>query len=1049
MYPEIATNTKTQAKCYLKDQRNTALNTQFRPLFAFLLAAGIAAAPAFGQIAGNTLPTGAVVAAGNVAISQAGAAMRIKQGSAKAIIDWQSFNIGRDASLQFIQPSASSIALNRVGADGGRSIIDGRLTSNGQVWLLNPGGVLFGPTARVDVGGLLASTLKITNDDFLNDNYRFSKDGNGNIVNQGTLTAANGGYIALLTPEVRNKGVIAARLGTVALASGDEMRVDFSGDRLIEIKVDQGAVNGLIENKNLVKAEGGWVLMSAGAANSLSSGAINSSGIVRATSLADHQGLVRLGGQTTTVSGTLDVHSDTASGGRIEVTGKTVQIGEGAHLTTSGKTGGGEVLVGGSWQNTDPRVAQAVNTYVAKTALLEANATDIGNGGTIVAWSDITNPQSATRAYGEFQAKGGVNGGNGGRIETSGHWLKVDGIRTSTSAPKGLSGIWLLDPYEIDIIDICDGNIYPCTVPDDTLANPDYISANSPSYLYASDINIALNNNSLVTIQTGTGNTGSGYIAVHASISKTAGTDSTLTLKAHGDILIDEGVSISSTSGRLNINLLADIDDIDGGAIRLGSYLNTPYSQIHGPTITTNGGNILFSGGSNPLDPISGFAKGAGADTGPEGIILYNSLLSSGSGSITLRGKGTGNGLGDGIVISNGSIIQTTTGAVEIVATSAAAYGGGLSGGYSSPNSVQSLSGGNITLVSDAIDFSYFSYPTPANYNLAPATPYLKFETTGGFLTIRPFTSGKSIGLGNASGDIWLPGGDGTYASSWNGDGYSYDNYNFTDFFPSRYSLVTIGSASTGNIAIDGFVYKYPVTIWAGGANSTISIAGDHVYLGQQPSTDVLTVRASGEILVDGNLTMLGSPAIAGSPPVPAGSPSVLHMIAGSNINSNSSVITAEKLAIEATGDIFLSGANHIIGEIAGITTGTNKSFLLSTANNLNIATVDNVIGISTNFLKFVLYSDAIISQSVTGKVSADQFIATGNGSVILDNPTVGNAIRTVAANLSGTGHLNIFNNNTNLTIDSLLDINGTQVEGVAGGAISLSSQAKDYLNKP
>ena len=172
--------------------------------------------------------------------------------STTLVIDWRSFNVGSDAAVRFQQPSASAIVLNRVGADGGRSVIDGRLSANGQVWLLNSGGVLFGSTARVDVGGMLAASLKLGNDDFMNGNYRFTKEGSGSIVNQGTLTAADGGYIALLAPEVRNEGVIAARLGTVALASGEELRVDFSDDRLIEIRIDRANVNDLIDNQNLI-----------------------------------------------------------------------------------------------------------------------------------------------------------------------------------------------------------------------------------------------------------------------------------------------------------------------------------------------------------------------------------------------------------------------------------------------------------------------------------------------------------------------------------------------------------------------------------------------------------------------------------------------------------------------------------------------------------------------------------------------------------------------------------------------------------------------------
>jgi len=157
-----------------------------------LAAIGLLSLPAASVLAATALPTGGVVTAGSATISQTGSSMRIDQTSAKAVIDWRSFNVGSDAAVRFQQPSASAIVLNRVGADGGRSVIDGRLSANGQVWLLNPGGVLFGPTARVDVGGLLAASLRLGNDDFMSGNYRFTKESSGSIVNQGTLTAADG-----------------------------------------------------------------------------------------------------------------------------------------------------------------------------------------------------------------------------------------------------------------------------------------------------------------------------------------------------------------------------------------------------------------------------------------------------------------------------------------------------------------------------------------------------------------------------------------------------------------------------------------------------------------------------------------------------------------------------------------------------------------------------------------------------------------------------------------------------------------------------------------
>ena len=164
----------------------------------------------------NTLPTGGQVSAGQARINASGANMIIQQGSERAAINWQSFNVGKDAQVQFQQPSAASVTLNRV-MSSDPSQIFGRITANGQVILTNPSGVYFGKDARVDVGGLVATTKSLSDADFMAGKNRFERNGStGSVVNEGELKAALGGYIALLAPEVRNQGAIIAHMGTVA-----------------------------------------------------------------------------------------------------------------------------------------------------------------------------------------------------------------------------------------------------------------------------------------------------------------------------------------------------------------------------------------------------------------------------------------------------------------------------------------------------------------------------------------------------------------------------------------------------------------------------------------------------------------------------------------------------------------------------------------------------------------------------------------------------------------------------------------------------------------
>ncbi len=153
---------------------------------------------------------------------RAGNAVTIDQSSARLAINWQSFDIGSGESVTFNQPSSQAIALNRIlGQDP--STILGKLSANGQVFLLNPNGVLFGAGAQVDVGGIVASTLSLSNDDFLAGRYTFAgrRLGLRGVVNRGTIEAAQGGYVAFIAPSVANEGVIRANGGTVALGAGE------------------------------------------------------------------------------------------------------------------------------------------------------------------------------------------------------------------------------------------------------------------------------------------------------------------------------------------------------------------------------------------------------------------------------------------------------------------------------------------------------------------------------------------------------------------------------------------------------------------------------------------------------------------------------------------------------------------------------------------------------------------------------------------------------------------------------------------------------------
>jgi filamentous hemagglutinin family protein len=289
---------------------------QFRSLQAFrwlfVTTTAVVASMALSPFA-SAGPVGGTVVDGSAGISQSGAVTTINQSSNRAIINWQGFSIGKSETVTFNQPSSSSATLNRVtGTEA--SVIAGSLNANGQVFLVNPNGVLFSKGSQVNVGGLVASTLDIANADFMAGKYVFEGTSSASVVNQGRLRAHDGGYISLLGHSVVNDGVISARLGTVTMASGDKITLNFGGDSLLDVTVDKGTLNAMVSNKRMIRADGGTVILTAKAADLILSAQVNNSGVIQARTMAS----APKGGK----------------GGLIETSGDHVKIADNAVITT-------------------------------------------------------------------------------------------------------------------------------------------------------------------------------------------------------------------------------------------------------------------------------------------------------------------------------------------------------------------------------------------------------------------------------------------------------------------------------------------------------------------------------------------------------------------------------------------------------------------------------------------------------------------------------------------------------------------------------------------
>ena len=550
------------------------------------------------------LPTDVITQAGNVTVSQSGNTMTVHETSATGIVSSRTFVINADETLNIYQPSSSATLLWRV-AGHDPSVIYGHVNANGQLFLYNPQGTLFARGAEFNGGSLVATSLNITDSDFLAGNYKFNgASTNGAVINQGTLTAANGGYIALLGPQVSNEGIIVAQQGTVALGAGSAVTLDMAGDGLLSLAVDRAAVDraavdASAANHNLMQADGGQVIMTASAAGDLIRTAVNNSGVILARSAQEVDGVILLdAGTNGTVvnSGTLDASGKGTgeTGGTVKVLGQTVTLADGTQIDAGGDSGGGTVLVGGNYQGQGTE-QHATTTTVAPGATINADAITQGKGGQVVVWADGT-----TNYGGTVSARGGSVGGDGGTVETSGKQTLIMTGNVNAGASHGRSGSWLLDPADYTI---------------DATA--------------AANIAYSLNNGTDVTITTSASGPDTGDITVANAVSWTSG--NSLTLKADNDINVNN--TITST-GSGNVVLRADSDANSSGTVSFGTngqvVTDGMVSIYYNPSGTTsveiNGTDTTVKDYTKPTD-YTNYVKKTSGDTGNlTAYMLVNNL---------------------------------------------------------------------------------------------------------------------------------------------------------------------------------------------------------------------------------------------------------------------------------------------------------------------------------------------------------------------------------------------------------------------------------------
>jgi filamentous hemagglutinin family protein len=936
------------------------------------------------QAYADALPTNGTVSLGSGSISQPnGKTLNITQNTNKMAIDWQSFSVGKDSVVNFIQPSSSSVALNRVtGSDV--SSIQGAINANGQVFLINPNGILFGTTAQVNVGGLIASTRDLTNENFSADNFIFEGSNGNAVINRGSLVATDGGYVVMIAAKVQNMGDIVANQGSVQLAAGDSVLVNLGGTVSIEVK--QGAIDALILNGGAIKADGGHILFTAKAAGDLAASVVNNTGIVEATSLVSQGGEIVFMGDDITNSGT---------------------------IVADGATGGGEILIGGDWQGENAeQYPHATKVTLAETSQISASATTQGDGGKVVVWSDVKNADSVTKVAGNIRAQGLGENANGGKIETSGHVLNV-AKGTTVKASE-----WLLDPTNITISAGSGGSL---------------TSGETQSDIGAETIETALNAGTNVTVQTDSEVAGEGDITLAANISKSSGADATLTLTAANNIVINENVSITSTTGALNTVLRADNDSNSSGSVSMGV----------GSSIDTNGGDVWIGGAT---------------DTSPAASVTTQAI-SAAAGNVKILSTGD---------ISLGSI--TSTGSVELSSSGTVTQTGAITGGQNvnllgtggtytltnTSNAIGSLAADTGSLnVTNNQDFSLGSIVTTGDVELSSSGTVTQTGAITGGQALNLQGSGTYT-LTNAGNEIAsLAANTGTLSVT--------NNHNF--------SLGTIATTGAVELSSTGTVTQDSV-ILGGQALNLLGTEGTYILTNANNEIGTLTANTGSVELVSGSAQTTGAITTTGSLSLTSDALTI-----NGDIDAGAGDITFNTDALTVTsGTVKSTGALQIAAKTASATIGIGggTGTLQITATNFSTDFVDGFseitiggenqsgnIDVDATVLKDTLTLQTTGSITQSGAITGDQNLTLlGGGTHTLNNAdnaigqltatsgaltfhgtefTLGNIATTGAVQLSSTGTVTQASD-TAITGDqalSLFGVNGAYTLNNTGNEIA------------
>ncbi|NML42775.1 filamentous hemagglutinin N-terminal domain-containing protein [Ramlibacter sp. G-1-2-2] len=1041
-----------------RDVRGAARAVAPTPLLAGFppAAAALAVAAAFGlQVTPvRAQPVAPQVIAGKATFTSNGANLVVTTqnaaGSNHSAINWQSFSVPAGSTTSFVQPSATSTSINRVlGSDP--SAIYGTLSSNGKLVLVNPAGITVGQGAVVDTAGFTASTLGMSEADAIVGRLRFSAGSSpGPLLVNGSIVA-RGGDVFLIATQVQTgaNAVVEAQGGATVLAAGQ--KVELTGRGLEGIHLEVQAPQDSAVNLGTLKGD----------AIGMFAGTLKHSGLVQAQAVSTEGGKVVLRALgDNEVTGTITAKSADGKGGSVDVLGESVALRAGASIDASGATGGGQVRVGGDYQGLNAEVPNAKRTSVDAGATIRADATQAGNGGRVIVWSD-----EATRMDGQISARGGEQGGNGGFTEVSGKKVLAYTGFTDLRAPRGKAGQLLLDPEDVEIAHTGDT---PNSDPNTSTLFDGTLSAQ----LAGADVLVTTSGGSVGP------NGGQIHLLSNADVNWTA--DHTLGLQADKGIILDGTISASGAGSGLSM-VAADGNITGSQTIQVGSLFASATQGASG-----SGGQVALSG-SNRIGTIAGTAQGdnasfsvfnqqaltVGSVNGPYASGTGITVTSDGTNPAGLVNLVTDVGLlkvADGANISAGSVSLTAAaGDIQIGASTIAASTGDvvLVAGHVSESggggTITTAAGGRIDFAGNAdIEADQGMQLDGALWGTGQASSLSLVAKDGGIVgggvitTPFLFASATDNGGGNANaGKVQLTGANqvDTLAGVAGGQ--------FSEFTFNNAKSLAIGqtpdnyASGNGILGDSATVVKVTTT----GAGSDLTVADN------APVTAAsITLSAARDLKVggtslqahNGGLSLLAGQDVAVAPTVDSASTSLfgdqgLTIDAGRNVTvapgtgngSTSTYLSSnDKVTIHAVGDIAFGNSDtrnpsyvNLYGQ-KGVTAGG----VAVTADN---GSVD--FGAFTNVNGYQSPIDITAGNSILG-----------NGS-FSSNGTLAGSIHLSATN--GTISFNTINSSGssgvvggNVVVSAKGDVTGGSIfanggysyagDGAAGGQVEVGSSA-------